>query len=93
MKQKRFPDHQIIAILREAETGEQTIAALCRTHGIGQATTQWVPDRWKTKFGAMESSQMYRLKELEHENTRLKRLLAERDLDIDMLREITVKKK
>ena len=88
MKANTFTDQQIVAILREAETKTETIDALCRKHGIGQATFY----RWRTKYGGMDAPQLTRLKELDRENARLKRLLAERDLEIDVLREINAKK-
>ena len=88
MKAKTFTDQQIVAILREAETHTETIEALCRTHGIAQATFY----RWRAKYGGMDTSQLTRLKELDRENARLKRLLAERDLELDVLREINAKK-
>jgi putative transposase len=74
------PDHhtpeQIIKILEQAEKGEQTIAAICRTHGIAENTFY----RWRKVYGGMSVNEIQRLKELEKENARLKRLLAERDL-------------
>ncbi len=88
MKTSTFTDQQIVAILREAETKTSTIDALCRTYGIGQATFY----RWRTKYGGMDTPHLTRLKELDRENARLKRLLAERDLEIDVLREINAKK-
>ncbi len=84
MKANRFTEAQIIAILREAETGQTTIEALCRKHAIGEATlTRRVP-RWRSTYGGMDASDAMRLKELERENSRLKKLLAERDLEIEV---------
>lgn len=88
MKKKRFSDEQIVALLREAETGGQTIGEVCRTHGIS-APTFYV---WRRKFGHMPESEVKRLKELEKENVRLKRLLAERDVEVDVMRELLQKK-
>jgi putative transposase len=88
MKASRFTEAQIIAILREAETGQTTIDALCRKHAIGEATFP----RWRSKYGGMEASDAARLKELERENTLLKKLLAERDLEIEVMKEINAKK-
>ena len=88
MKATTFTDQQIVAILREAETKTETIESLCRKHSIGQATFY----RWRAKYGGMDVPQLTRLKELDRENARLKRLLAERDLEIDVLREINAKK-
>jgi putative transposase len=87
MKAGEMTDEQIVGILQEAEKGEKKIADLCREIGIS-ANTFYV---WKRKFGALQTSDVKRLRELERENARLKRLLAERDLDIDILREVASK--
>ena len=87
MKAGKMTDEQIVGILQEAEKGEKKIADLCREKGIS-ANTFYV---WKRKFGALQTSDVKRLRELERENARLKRLLAERDLDIDILREVASK--
>jgi putative transposase len=87
MKAGEMTDEQIVGILQEAEKGEKKIADLCREKGI-TANTFYV---WKRKFGALQTSDVKRLRELERENARLKRLLAERDLDIDILREVASK--
>ena len=87
MKAGDMTDEQIVGILQEAEKGEKKIADLCREKGIS-ANTFYV---WKRKFGALQTSDVKRLRELERENARLKRLLAERDLDIDILREVASK--
>ena len=83
----QMTDEQIVGILQEAEKGEKKVADLCREKGIS-ANTFYV---WKRKFGALQTSDVKRLRELERENARLKRLLAERDLDIDILREVASK--
>jgi putative transposase len=88
MKASRFTDEQIITILREAEMGPATIEALCRKHMIAEATFY----RWRSKYGGLEPSDAARLKELERENARLKKLLAERDLEIEVMKEINAKK-
>ncbi len=88
MKASRFNNEQIITILREAETGATTIEAVCRKHAIAEATFY----RWRSKYGGLEPSDATRLKELERENARLKKLLAERDLDIEVMKEINAKK-
>ena len=88
MKKKRFKEEQIVAILRDGERGEKTVEQLCRDHGISQPT-YYV---WKRKYGAMGEPEIKRLRELEKENGRLKRLLAERDLEIDVMREFVEKK-
>ncbi len=88
MKQERFSEEKIVSILREAEKGEKPIAALCREHGIVEQTFY----RWRRKYGGLDTSDVQRLKELTSENTRLKRLLAERDLEVDALKELLAKK-
>lgn len=88
MKQGQFSQEQIIAILHQAEKGEQTIQALCREHNITETTFY----RWRRIYGGMSVTEAQRLKELEKENARLKRLLAERDLEVDALRELLSKK-
>ncbi len=84
---KRFNEEQIIQILKEQEGGERT-ADICRRHGISQPTFY----KWKAKFGGMEVSDARKLKSLEAENTRLKKLLAEQMLDNAMLRDVNSKK-
>jgi putative transposase len=88
MKASQFSDEQIVQILQEAERGEPSIGAICRAHGITE--TSFYP--WRRKFGGMTVSEVQRLKELEKENARLKPLLAERDLEVDALRELIAKK-
>ena len=88
MKQGQFSPEQIIAILHQAEKGEQSIQAICREHNITETTFY----RWRRIYGGMSTLEAQRLKELEKENTRLKRLLAERDLEIDALKEYLAKK-
>jgi putative transposase len=83
MKAGQFTTEQIVAILQEATKGEQSITALCRDKGISEATFY----AWRQKFGAMKVKEAQRLKELEKENARLKKLLADRDLEIDCLKE------
>jgi putative transposase len=84
---KRFSEEQIIRILREAER-EDNIRAVCRNHQITEQTFY----RWRKKYGGMDVSDARRLKTLELENSRLKRLLAERDLEVDALKEVVAKK-
>ena len=81
MKQSRFSDSQIIAVLKQAEGGTP-VPALCREHGISSATFY----KWRAKYGGMEAEDARRLKELESENNRLKRLLADAHLDIEALK-------
>ncbi|BAJ81406.1 putative transposase [Acidiphilium multivorum AIU301] len=86
MKSGRFSEEQIIGILKEQESGMST-AEVCRRHGISSATFY----KWKAKFGGLEVSDARRLKQLEDENARLKRLLADAVLDNAMLKEIASK--
>ena len=88
MKHSRFSQEQIIRILHEAEQGEQTIGAICRAHAISENTFY----QWRRKYGGLEVADARRLRELERENLRLKRLLAERLVEIDALREVLAKK-
>lgn len=87
MKRSRFTEEQIIGILREQEGGLAT-ADVCRKHGISGATFY----KWKAKFGGLEVSDARRLKALEDENARLKKLLAEAMLDNAMLKDVAAKK-
>lgn len=84
MMKKRFSEEQIVRILRQAETAHQTVAEVCKQHGISEQT--WY--RWKKRFGQMEVPDVRRLRELEKENSRLKRIVAERDLEIDAMKEV-----
>jgi putative transposase len=87
MKRSRFSEEQIIAVLKEHELGAKA-ADLCRKHGISQQTLY----NWKSKFGGMDVSEARRLKELETENARLKRLLADSMLDNAALKDLLSKK-
>jgi putative transposase len=87
MKASRFTEEQIISVLREQEGGAKT-ADLCRKHGISSATFY----KWKAKYGGLEVSDARRLKTLEDENAKLKKLLAEAMLDNAMLKDIASKK-
>ena len=89
MKRERFSEEKIVGILREAEKGEKPIADLCREHSIAEQTFY----RWRRKYGGLDISDVQRLKELTSENARLKRLLAERDLEVDALKELLAKKR
>jgi putative transposase len=87
MKRSRFTEEQIIGILREHEAGMKT-ADLCRKHGVSSATFF----KWKAKFGGMDVSDARKLKALEDENRKLKKLLAETMLDVAMLKDLNSKK-
>jgi putative transposase len=88
MKKSRFSDEQIIAILREAESGQDPVKDICRKHSI----SEWTFYRWRNRFGGLDQNQASRLRELERENARLKKLAAERDLEIEVMKEIAAKK-
>jgi len=88
MKRGRFSEEQIVGILQEAEREEKPVGEICREHGIAEQTFY----RWRKRFGKLEVSDVQRLRELAAENARLKRLLAERDLDVDALKELLSKK-
>jgi putative transposase len=87
MKRRRFTEEQIIGVLREHELGTKT-ADLCRKHGISEATFY----NWKSKFGGLDVSEARRLKQLEGENVRLKKLLADSMLDNAALKDLLSKK-
>ena len=87
MKRSRFSEEQIIAILKEQEAGMAT-ADVCRRHGISSATFY----KWKSKYGGLEVSEARRLRELESENAKLKRLLADTMLDNVALKDLLTKK-
>ena len=83
---RRFTEEQIIGVLKEAEAGLK-VKDLCRQHNVTEQTYY----RWKSKYGGMSVSEMRRLKELESENARLKKIVAEKELHIDALKEVVKK--
>jgi len=86
MKKSRFTEEQKIRILREAD--QTSVAAAAKAHGISGETVY----SWRRTFGGMDANEARRLKQLERENARLKKLLAERDLEIDVMKEVAAKK-
>lgn len=87
MKNSRYSDSQILAILKQAEAGAP-VPALCREHGMSSATFY----KWRAKYGGMDASLMSRLKELEDENRRLKKMYAEERLKYEIIQEAMAKK-
>jgi putative transposase len=87
MKTSRFTDSQIIVILKQAEAGSP-VPELCRAHGISNATFY----KWRSKFGGMDASLMARMKELEEENRRLKKMYVEERLKAEIVAEALTKK-
>jgi putative transposase len=84
MKKKRFSEEQIVRILRQRQQNGQTVESVCKEFGISEQT--WY--RWNRKFSRMDVPDVRRLRELEKENSRLKRLVAERDLEIDAMKDV-----
>ena len=84
---KRFTEEQIVRILTEAEAG-MAVKDVCRKHNVSEQSFY----RWKAKYGGMDVSEVKRLKELERENTELKKIVAEQALDIRALKDINAKK-
>jgi putative transposase len=87
MKKTRFTETQIVSILKQQEGG-RTTKEICREHGISDATFY----NWKSKYGGMETSDVRRLKDLEEENSRLKKMYAELSLDHSILKDVISKK-
>jgi putative transposase len=87
MKRSKYSDAQILAIIKQAEAGTP-VSALCREHGMSSATFY----KWRSKFGGMDASMMSRLKQLEDENRRLKKMYAEERLKSEIIQEAMAKK-
>lgn len=87
MKGTRYTEEQVIRILKEVESGK-TVKAVCREQGVSEQTVY----RWRNKYGGMEVPEVRRLKELEVENRRLKGIVADQAIDIQLLKEINAKK-
>jgi len=88
MKKKRFQAEQIVRIVQEAERGETTIGELCRRHEVSESAFY----RWRKNYGNMQVDDVAEYRRLKGENARLKRLVAERDLEIDAMKEVVSKK-
>lgn len=86
-KGTRYTEEQIIRILKEVESGT-SVAEVCRRYGVSEQTVY----RWRSKYAGLESSELRRLRELEAENSRLKRIVAQQVLDMDTLKEMLAKK-
>ena len=88
MKKTRFTESQIINILKEGESGALTVPELCRKHNVGQSTYY----KWKSKYGGMQASDLTRMRELEAENTKFKKMFADLSLQNMALKDIVEKK-
>jgi putative transposase len=88
MKRQRFSEAQIIGILKEADSGATTVRELCRKHGISDGTYY----KWKSKYGGLDASDLKRLRELEAENSQLKRMYADLSLENNALKDLISKK-
>jgi putative transposase len=88
MKSSRFTEEQVVAILAEADRGEKTVGDVCRAHGVSGATFY----NWRKRFRGMGVEEVREYRHLKQENARLKRLLADRELEIDAMRQVMRKK-
>lgn len=86
-KGTRYTEEQILRILKEVESSSR-INEVCRKYGVSEQTVY----RWRTKYGGLETSELHRLRELEAENSRLKKIVAQQALDIDALKDLVAKK-
>jgi putative transposase len=86
MKKSRFSEYQMVKILREAD--RSPVAQVAKKHGISEQTIY----AWRKRYGTLEAVDVKRLRQLEQENAKLKKLVAERDLEIDVMKEVTRKK-
>ena len=88
MRKSRFSEEQIVAIVRESEREGMTVAQAAKKHGITETTLF----RWRKRFSGLDVSQAAELRQLQHENARLKKVVAQLTLDVDILKEINAKK-
>ena len=86
MRKSQFTEAQIVSILREADRG--SVGEVAKKHGVSEQSIY----TWRKRFGEMDANEVKRLRELEQENARLKKLVAERDLELDVMKEIAAKK-